>query len=48
MKRSDPWADKECEQCFETFSPEKRGQKLCESCRRQEKDAAERRRGRWE
>jgi Zn finger protein HypA/HybF involved in hydrogenase expression len=44
----DPYKARECEQCYEDFTPERRGQRLCPSCRMQERDALERRGRKWE
>ncbi len=44
----DPWAERDCDQCGDPFVPDRRGQKICQRCKDQERDAEERKRGRWD
>jgi len=46
MKRCSGWEEKECDQCYQGFLPDRRGQKLCSYCKAQEEDALHRHRDR--
>ncbi len=44
QRRHDSWAERDCDQCMQPFTPLRKGQRLCQWCFEQEHDAVRRRR----